>query len=133
MAGVGQHRHQRQNVFLKQRFAAGDFDQRAAKPCDGGDDLIKRLLFPFVKRVFGVAIIAAEIAKRHPDEDTRLAGPGAFALDRMVNLVNRQRLFHSALDVGRSPRRSPSAFRTGLDSIGCEGGFGVRRFLPALS
>ena len=98
VAGVAQDRHQREHVLLQKRFAAGDLDQRTLKTRDSIDDLFKRSFLAFVKRVFGIAIIAAQIAEGEPDKDTALARPGALALDRLVNLVDRQRLFvHSTL------------------------------------
>ena len=29
VAGIGEHRHERQDIFLQKRFAAGDLDERA--------------------------------------------------------------------------------------------------------
>src|SRR6266404_367878 len=83
------------------------------KRCDKVDNLLQRLLFPFVKRVLGVAIIAAQIAERQPHKNTTLPGPGALALDRLIDFVDRQRLFAHSLGTrnitGRifaSPQRS---------------------------
>src|SRR6267378_1028180 len=62
------------------------------------DDLFERHLFPLVKGVFGVAVVAAQITKSEPDKDTTLARPGTLALDGLVNLVDRQRFVtHSTL------------------------------------
>ena len=88
--GVRQHRHQQQNIFLQKRLAAGDLNQRTIEATDKIDNRIQCLLFPFVERVFRVAIIAAQIAKSQPDESTALSRPRALPLDRLVNLVNRQ-------------------------------------------
>ena len=51
------------------------------------------LLFAFVKRVFGVAVAATQIAESEPNENTRPPCPAAFALDGMIDLVNGQRRF----------------------------------------
>jgi len=78
---------------LQERFAASDLDQRTTETADKFDNLIQRLLFPFVERVFRVAIIAAQIAKSQPHENTPLTRPRALTLDGLVNLVNRERFF----------------------------------------
>ena len=61
---VSQRRHQGQNIFLQQRFAASDLDQRTIEFQNLCHDVGHRLLFAFVKGVSGVAIIAAQIAER---------------------------------------------------------------------
>ena len=91
VAGVAQDRHQREDVLLQKRFAAGDLNEWTAKFFDLIGNFAQRHLLAFVKGVFGVAIIAAQIAEGEPDKDTPLTRPGALALDRLVNLVNRER------------------------------------------
>ena len=91
VAGVGEHRHQRQHIFLQERLAAGDLDQRATVRRDRIDDFGQRLFLALVKGVFGIAIGAAQIAESQPHEDTRPTRPGALALDGAIDLVNRQR------------------------------------------
>ena len=90
VARVAQDRHQWEHMFLQERFAAGDLDQRTVKFFDSIGNFAQRHLLAFVKRVFGVAIIAAQIAESEPDKDTAFSGPGALALDRLVNLVDGQ-------------------------------------------
>ena len=105
VSGIAQDRHQRQHVLLQQRLATGDFDQRTAKRRHGIDDFFQCLLFPFVKCVLRIAIVAAKIAEGQPHEDARPPHPGALALNRMINLVNRQRLFvfwHAVIGLDRS-------------------------------
>lgn len=63
MTRVCQRGHQRQHVFLQKRFSSSDLDERTAKPDHGLYDLSKSLFFSFVKSVFGIAIIAAQIAE----------------------------------------------------------------------
>jgi hypothetical protein len=38
-AGIGQEGHQWENIFLKERLAAGDFDQGTIVAQDSGNDL----------------------------------------------------------------------------------------------
>jgi hypothetical protein len=74
------------------------------KRCHKIENLVQLQVFSFVKGVFGVAVVAAEITEGQPDKDTTVARPGALALDRLINLVNGQRFFsvrHWVLDVGR--------------------------------
>ena len=98
MTRIAQNRHQREHVLLQERFAAGDLNQRTLKARDPINDFFERSFLAFVKGVFRVAIVAAQIAEGEPDKNTTLARPGALALDRLVNLVDRQRLFvHSTL------------------------------------
>ncbi len=114
---IRQDRHQRQHIFLEQRLATSDLDERTIERRDKIDNLLQRLLFAFVKCVVGVAIIAAQIAESQPHKNTTLPDPGAFTLDRLINLVDRQRLFAHSLGIrnitGRifaSPRQSWSVF-----------------------
>ncbi len=78
---------------MQQRFASGDLDERTVKVFDSIGDFAQRHLLAFVKRVFGVAIIAAQITEGQPYKNTAFTRPGALALDRLVNLIDRQRLF----------------------------------------
>src|SRR5438477_3711042 len=84
-------------MFLQQRLAAGNLNERTIKRCDKIDNLLQRLFFPFVKCVLGVAIIAAQVAERQPHKSTTLPGPGALALDRLINFVDRQCFFAHSL------------------------------------
>ena len=78
---------------MQERLAAGDLNEGTVKLFDSIDNFTQRHLLALVKRVFGVAIIAAQIAESEPDKDTAFSGPGALALDRLINLVDRQLLF----------------------------------------
>lgn len=102
--GITKARHQRNDVLLQERLAPRNFHQAAAELCHHIDDFVQRHLSPLIKRVFRVAIIAAQIAKGQPDEHTPTTGEGALALDRLIDLINGQCflwLFHWGLDVGR--------------------------------
>ena len=77
---------------MQQRLAAGNFDEGTLKTFNAIDNFVKRSLLALVESVFGVAIIASEIAERQSYEDAALTGPGTFPLDRLVNFVDRQRL-----------------------------------------
>jgi hypothetical protein len=93
VACIAQDRHQREDVLLQERFAAGDLDQRTVKFFDSIGNFAQRHLLAIVKRVFGVAVTAAQIAERQPDKDTALTRPGALALDRLIDFIDRERLF----------------------------------------
>ena len=89
-AAVDETPHQRVDIVLQQRFAAGDLDELATVALDVGDHLVQRPLRPFVKRVRRVAPRAAEVARRQADEHARLPRPGRLALNRVEDLVDRQ-------------------------------------------
>jgi hypothetical protein len=74
---------------LQERFASRDLDERTLERRHRRHDCIERLLPALVKRVFRIAIIAAQIAKRQADKDAWLTRPGALTLDRVIDLVNR--------------------------------------------
>ena len=82
--------HQRIDVVLQQRLAAGDLDERAAVALDRRDHLVDRHLAPFVERVGRVAPRAAQVAGRQPHEHARAPGAGRLALNRMEDLVDGQ-------------------------------------------
>ena len=100
---------------------------------------LKRLFFPLVKRIFRVAIIAAQIAEGQPDKDARFTRPGALSLDGMINLINCERSFLAGsfierwtLNVGRWT--FPSGFR--FDNVSrspckIESTCALRRCVPA--
>ena len=89
-AAIEQRLHQRIDVVLQQRLAAGDLDERTVEPLDLGKHLVERLLAPFVKGVRRVTPRAAQVAGGQAHEDARPAGVGGFALNRVEDLVNRQ-------------------------------------------
>ena len=100
-AGVAERAHQRQGVFLQERLAAGQFDQRQAEgrgmgserpgqSVDPGQDFRQGYFPALGEGVGGVAIGAAQIAGSQAHEDTGPAGPGAFALQAEINLVDDQ-------------------------------------------
>ena len=90
-AGVAERGHQREHVFLQQRLAAGDLDERAVEREHLGEHLGHGAFVAFVKGVFGVAVGAAQVAESQPHEDAAPARPGALALDGLVDFVDRQR------------------------------------------
>ena len=91
-AGVTEPRHQRVDVALQQRLAAGDLHQRAAVRGDGLEDIVHAHLAPFRKRVGRIAPGAPEVARGQTDENAGAAGMGRFPLDRVEDLVDRQHL-----------------------------------------
>src|SRR6266496_6605812 len=72
-------------------------------------DLLQRLFLPFVKGVLRVAIVAAQIAESQPHKNAWSPHPGAFALDRVINLVDRQRLFALRHNIEASYAKSRKA------------------------
>ena len=89
-AAVEQTLHQRIDIVLEQRLAAGDLDELAAVLLDLMHDLVERPLATLVKRVGSVAPRTAEVACGQPDEDARPPGARRLALDRVEDLVDRQ-------------------------------------------
>src|SRR6267143_5738978 len=87
--GIVQHRHQWQHVLLEQRLDSGDLDKRTAKSCDSIYNLVQNSFLSLVKRVLGIAIIAAQIAECQAYEHTGLSYPRAFTLNCEVDFVNR--------------------------------------------
>ena len=86
-AGVAERGHEREHVFLEKRLAAGDLDEWAIDGEQLGEDVVHGAFGAFVKRVFRVAIGAAQVAKSQPHKDAPLARPGTLALDGFVNFV----------------------------------------------
>ena len=125
-AVVAERLHQRQGIFLQERFAAGQFDQRQA---DAGGDVRQTarpirslapefpasdIFFPFGKGVGGVAVGTAQIAGRQTDENTGQTGPGAFALHAQINFIDDQRVRHPGnLRFGVCPLRATNGGRAG--------------------
>ncbi len=89
-AGGVQAVHQRIDVLLQQRLAAGHLDQIAAVTGDLGHDVVERHLAALVERVGAVAPGAAQVARREAHEHTRPAGVARLALDGIEDLVDRQ-------------------------------------------
>src|SRR5437762_9717118 len=71
VAGIAQDGHQRQNILLKQRLATRDLDKGTPKGRYRIHNLFESLLFAFVKRVLGIAIVAAKIAEGHTHKHAR--------------------------------------------------------------
>ena len=82
--------HQRVDIVLQQRFAAGDLHERTAMTFDLGDHVVDRHAASFVEGVLGVAPRTPEIACGQPHEDAREPGARRFALDRIEDLVDGQ-------------------------------------------
>ena len=95
---ICQHRHERFDIFLQQRLTARKFDERDSMLEDLGYDLAERAFLPLVKRILRVAIRTTQIAECQPDEYAGQPRPGALALNRRINLVDRQRWFASRHD-----------------------------------
>src|SRR5262249_37874650 len=89
-AGLEQPLHQRVDIVLQQRLAAGDLDQGALVAIDHRQHLVNRHLAPFVERVRRVAPRAAEVAGGEPPEDAGTPRVGRLPLNRMEDLVDRQ-------------------------------------------
>ncbi len=101
LPGVEQPLHQRIDVGLQQRLAAGHLDDRAAARLDIGHHLVHAHLAALVEGVRRVAPAAAQVAGRQAHEDARPAGVGRLALDRVEDLVDREHC--QPLTTGRRP------------------------------
>ena len=102
-AHVAKAAHQRVNIFLQQRFAAGELNERqfvaglageGASFFEFGDNLVDDHRLAAGESVRGVAVGAAEVAAGEPDEGARQPGEGALALNAQVDFVNQQRVGH---------------------------------------
>ena len=91
LAGVGQAGHQRVDLRLEQRLAAGELDQVVAQLQGSLDDLVEAQDCPSSEGVRRVAVDAAQVAGGQPDEDARQPGERALALEAAVDLVDHQR------------------------------------------
>src|SRR5438874_6579841 len=90
-SGISQRTDQWKNIFLQERLAAGDFDQRTIEFQNFSRNLGQRFLFAFVKGIGGVAISAAQVAEGQPHKHAWKSRPSAFTLNRVIDLVNSQR------------------------------------------
>jgi hypothetical protein len=59
---------------------------------DFGSDVFQRLLFSFRKRIRGIAIGTAQIARGKPHENARQTRKGAFTLQAQINFIDDERL-----------------------------------------
>ena len=109
--------HQRQGIFLEQRLAAGQFDERkfgtrGTRPsgewfgqlADFFQNFRERLFFALGEGVGGVAVGAAQVAGGEPDEDARQAGEGAFALEAQIDFVDDEGAGHARSLAGRAEK-----------------------------
>ena len=110
---IAQRFHQRQRVFLEERLAPGDLDERQfanrilnvkgagnwlkafREQLDLSNDRGQRLFSALGKSISRITIRTAQVAGSQPDEDARQAGEGAFTLQAQVDFVDDQ-IFHSA-------------------------------------
>src|SRR5215208_2317382 len=95
-AGLEQHRlatveqtlHKEVHLFLQQRLAAGDLDQRAAVSIDLIDDIVQGTLAALVKGIRRIAPATAQIAGGETHEHTRPSGVCGLSLHRMEDFVD---------------------------------------------
>jgi len=87
---VGECRHQLERFALKQRFAAGQFDERTVERQGPVEHLRESLDRPLPEGVRGIAPGTPGGARGEPDEDAGEPGEGRFALDAPVNLMDEQ-------------------------------------------
>ena len=78
--------------FLRQRLATGHRHISRAVGRHRREDFIKRLRFAAAESVGGVAIHAAQRAAGQADENRRQAAAAGFALQRMKNFGDAQRI-----------------------------------------
>jgi hypothetical protein len=109
---VAKRLHQRQGIFLEQRFPTGQFDERQPEiaGCRVPIGDLKRLrqlrnlcthpgqsfFLSFGKGICGVAIRAAQIARRKTDENAWQPGEGAFALQAQIDFVDDEGAAHAS-------------------------------------
>src|SRR3546814_7156049 len=86
MARIAQTLQQRQAILLCQRLAARHTDVVCPEPGDLGNNRIERLPLPAMKRISGVAVMAAQRATGEAHKHGRPAHGRGFALDRQENL-----------------------------------------------
>ena len=80
--------HQRVHVFLQQRLAAGNLDERTTILPNRGDDLLDRHFAALVERIGGIAPGTSQIACREPHEHAGPTRPGRFALNGVEDFVD---------------------------------------------
>src|SRR5215813_5404816 len=109
LAAIEQALHQRIDVLLEQRLAAGHFYERAVEAVDLTPDRVEFALAAFMKRVRGIAPRAAKITRGEPHEHTRLTCIRRLALHRVEDLVDREhadpkRLLYCSWAFASAPR-----------------------------
>lgn len=92
--------HEREGIFLKQRFSAGELDKRKfwirlRQFFNFGQNFIERFLFAFGEGVGGIAERTAQVAAGEADENARQPGKGAFTLQAQVDFVDDERCGHA--------------------------------------
>lgn len=88
-SSVAQHLQQRDASRLHQRLAPRDLDQRTPERLHLPQDFLQLHLLPLIKGILRVAIRAAQIAKSQPHKHAGQPRPGALALHRLVDFVDR--------------------------------------------
>ena len=73
-AGVGQAGHEREDLGLQERLAAGDLDEAVAQGHGPVDDLVERQGLALLEGVRRVAVAAPQVAGGQPDEDAGESG-----------------------------------------------------------
>ena len=126
----GQKWFQRGSAFserLRQRLAAGHFDERTAIGAHLGENLLDGERRPAVKTVLGIAPGTTERATRQPDKDARLSRVCRFSLDAVKDLRDPDRLVpgrdvmsHRQDTTGQPLRRATRPMpRIGFTTVGC--------------
>ena len=90
MAGISQPGHQRVDLGLQKRFAAGQLDQRATEAGHFRHDLVQGHGGPLVEGVRRIAPDAAGIADGGADEDARQARKGRFTLHAAIDFMDQE-------------------------------------------
>ena len=108
--------HQRQHILLQERFTTCDLHHRYIVTEHFGFDVVKGLFTTFKKGVFGIAVGAAQIAKRESYKHARPASPGTLALNGGVDFIDgegrglafcdRRAAHHALRSVGASLERA---------------------------
>src|SRR5262245_56364541 len=87
--------HERIDILLQQRLAAGHLNQRTPVSIDFADDIVQRALAAFVEGIWRIAPAAPQIARGQADEHTRPSGVCGLALHRVEDLVDGEHVLRS--------------------------------------
>ena len=102
---VAQRFHERQRIRLQQGLATGELDQRhfmsthalgrrSGQTTNFRQHFRQRLFFALREGIRGVAIGAAQVARRQPYENAGQTGKGAFALQAQIDFVDDECFRH---------------------------------------
>jgi len=127
IAGIAQTSNQRKHLRLRERLAAGHFDQLTAKLQHLRQNRLDGERRPAVKAIVGIAPGTTERTTREPNEDAGLPRIRRLSLDTVKDLRYPERLFlglwdgiHRQDTTGQPLRRATRPMpRIGFTTVGC--------------